>query len=47
MGSQHCIAGDEELYTHFKIPIIFCHWLYENYKKRKKVDKAVHAVSNN
>ena len=34
--SQHCIKGEGKfLNTFFKIPIIFCHWLSEIYKKKR------------
>ena len=36
----------EVLGTLFKIPIIFCHWLSEIYKKNKETGGSMHAVSN-
>ena len=37
MDSQRCIGGDGGFLDRlFKIPIIFCHWLSEIYKKEKK-----------
>ena len=35
------------LNTPFKIPIIFCHWLSEKYKKQKERWGTIHVVSDN
>ena len=46
MGSQHCIGGEVGfLNILFKIPIIFCHWLSEYYKKKERWSFML-AVSN-
>ena len=36
IGFQHCVGGEGGFLNRlFKIPIIFCHWWSENYKKKK------------
>ena len=36
MGLQQCVRGEGGfLNTLFKIPIIFCHWLFEIYQRKK------------
>ena len=47
MSLQHCIRGEGgNLNTPFEIPLIFCHWLSEIYKKKERGD-SMHAVPNN
>ena len=43
-GFATLYSGKGELYTLFKIPIIFCHWLSEI--KKKERGGSMHAVSN-
>ena len=45
MGSQHCIGGRGGVCRDFfKVPIIFCHGLFEIRKRKKKRGGTMHAV---
>ena len=47
MVLQHSIKWDGDfLNIIFRIPIIFCHWLSEIYKKKER-GGSIHVVSNN